>query len=151
MHSKWGRVTRIRVDNRTIIGSDNGLTTSHYINQSWIIRNWPIGNIFQWNLHQNSTTLLEEKTFTNVVWKMATVLSRPQCVNLPVIFPSACTTHCIKVKWVLAILPWWRHDVDTIFSVNSPLWGNPPVTDGLPSQMDIDAEWFSLMLNWASK
>ena len=60
---------------------------------------------------------------------MAAVLSRH---NLPVIFPSACTTDCVKVKWVLAILPGLRHDVDTIFRVNSPLWGNPPVTGRLP-------------------
>ena len=34
-----------------------------------------------YNLHQNSIIFIQENVFENVVWKMAAILSRPQCVN----------------------------------------------------------------------
>ena len=40
--------------------------------------NWFLGNIFQWNLYQNTTIFIEENAFENVVSKMATILSQPQ-------------------------------------------------------------------------
>ena len=81
----WGRVTHICIGKLTISGSDNGLSSwsppSHYQNQCWDIVNWNIKNKLQWNLKQNSDNCIQENAFENVVWKMAAILSRSQCVN----------------------------------------------------------------------
>ena len=42
---------------------------------------WTFGNKLQWNLNQNSYIFVEENALENVVWKMAAILSQPQCVN----------------------------------------------------------------------
>ena len=60
------------------------LAPSHYLNKCWdIIVNWAFGNKFQWNSNQNqnTTVFISEHAFENVVWNMAAILSRPQCVN----------------------------------------------------------------------
>ena len=78
----WGRVTHICVSKLTIVGSDNGLSPGR---RQAIIRTnagllW-IGTLgLQWNLKQNSYIFIQENAFENVVWKMAAILSRPQCV-----------------------------------------------------------------------
>ena len=54
---------------------------SHYLNLGWIIVNWTLRNKFQWNFNQNSYIFIQENAFEKVVWKMAAILSRPQCVN----------------------------------------------------------------------
>ena len=54
---------------------------SHYLNQCWNIVNWDPGNKLQWNINQNSWIFIQENPSQNVVWKMAAILSRPQCVN----------------------------------------------------------------------
>ena len=81
----WGRVTHICISKITIIGSDNGLSPwtapSHYLNQCWNIVNWTLGNKLQWNLNRNLYIFIQENPLENVVWKMAAILSRPQCVN----------------------------------------------------------------------
>ena len=38
--------------------------------------------IYEWNLKQNSYIFIQEHAFQNVVCEMATILSRPQCVNV---------------------------------------------------------------------
>ena len=35
----------------------------------------------QWNLNQNSYIFIQEIAHENVVWKMSSILSRPQCIN----------------------------------------------------------------------
>ena len=69
----------------TIICSDNGLSPgrgpSHYLNQCWNIVNWSFGNKLQWNLNRNRYIFIHENPFENGVWKMAAILSQPQCVN----------------------------------------------------------------------
>ena len=47
---------------------------SHYLNQCWNIVNWTLGNKFQLNFHQNTTILIEENAFENVIWRMAAIL-----------------------------------------------------------------------------
>ena len=39
------------------------------------------GNKIQWNLNQNILLFFYENALENVVWKMAAILSRPQCVK----------------------------------------------------------------------
>ena len=53
---------------------------SHYLNQCWNIVNWIPRNKLQWNFDRNSYIFHQENPFENVVWKMAAILSRPQCV-----------------------------------------------------------------------
>ena len=77
----WGRVTHICVGYLTIIGSDNSLSPSHYLNQCWNIVNWTPRNKLQWNVNRNSYIFIQENPFENIVWKLAAILSRPQCVN----------------------------------------------------------------------
>ena len=72
-------MTHISVSKITIIGSNNGLSPSHYLNQCWNIVNWALGNKLQWNLNRNLYIFIQENAFENVVWKMAAILSRPQC------------------------------------------------------------------------
>ena len=54
---------------------------NHYLNQCWNIVSWTFGNKLQWNLNQNSYIFIQENAFENVVWKMAAILSRLQCVK----------------------------------------------------------------------
>ena len=54
---------------------------SHYLNQCWNIVDSNIGNKFQWNLKRNPYIFIQENTFEYVVWQMAAVLSRPQCIK----------------------------------------------------------------------
>ena len=77
----WGRVTHICVSKLTIIGSDNGLLLSHYLNQCWNVVNSNLRNKLQWNLKRNSCIFIQENAFQNVVCEMASILCRPQCVN----------------------------------------------------------------------
>ena len=67
-----------------IPGPQCGETTSnpsHYLNQCWHVVNKTLGNKLQWNFNLNSNVFIQENAFANVVWKMATILSQPQCVN----------------------------------------------------------------------
>ena len=77
----WGRVTHICVNKLTIIGSDNGLSPGR---RQAIIRT-NAGILLIWHF---SEILIEIWIFSfkkmhlkNVVWKMATTFSRPQCVK----------------------------------------------------------------------
>ena len=95
----WGRVMHICVGNQTIIGSDNGLAPgtapSHYLNQCSNIVNWTLRNKLQWNLNQNSCVFIHENAFENVVWKMAAILSRPQCADTLLLTHN----YVIKLFW----------------------------------------------------
>ena len=75
----WGRVTHICVSELTIIGAWSA--PSHCLNQCWNIVNWIPRNKIQWNVSRNSYIFIQENPFENVIWKMATTLSRTQCVN----------------------------------------------------------------------
>ena len=82
-----GRVTHIRVSKVT------RSVPSHYLNQCWNIVNWTLRNKLQWNLNRNSYISIQENAF-KIVWKMAIILSRPQCVMLI----HACKTGNIRKK-----------------------------------------------------
>ena len=82
LHSThWVRVTHICVSTLTIIGSDDGLSPSLYLIKCWNIVDYTLWNKLQWNLNRNLNISIQENAFENVVWKMAAILSRPQCVN----------------------------------------------------------------------
>ena len=56
--------------------------TKNYLNQCYLIVNLKFRNKFQWNPNWNSNIFIEEHAFENVIWKMAAILSRPQCVKM---------------------------------------------------------------------
>ena len=86
----WGRVTHICVSKLAIIDSDNAWSApSHYLNQCWNIVNWSLGNKNQWNFNRNSYIFIQQNPFETVVWKMASILSRPQCVKQVLVFHEA--------------------------------------------------------------
>ena len=84
MNSWWPSDAYMRRQTNTI-GSDNGLSSgrhpSHYLNQCWNATNWTPRNKLQWNFSQNTCIFIRENQFENVVWKMTTMLSRPQCAK----------------------------------------------------------------------
>ena len=98
----WGRVTHICISKLTIIGSVNGLSPGRRQAIIWtnagILLIGPLGT----NL---SEILIEIYTFSfkNVVWEMAAILSRPQCVN----------HYCSQgFKW-----QWLKHGQDNGFTL----------------------------------
>ena len=46
-----------------------------------LLVNWTIRNTFQWNFNRNPHIFIQENAAENVVWKMAGILSRLQCVK----------------------------------------------------------------------
>ena len=72
----------------TIIGSDNGLSPGRRQAITWtnvgILLIGPLGTNFSMliDVNRNSYIFIQENPFENVVWKMAAILSRPQCVNV---------------------------------------------------------------------
>ena len=82
----WGtRVTHICVSNLAIIGSDNGLLPGRCQAIIWtnagILLIGPLGTNFSETLIGIETFFFQENAFENVVWKIAAILSRPQCVK----------------------------------------------------------------------
>ena len=77
----WGRVMHICISKLAIVGSDNGLSPDQRQAIIWtnagILLIGPLGT----NLNQNSYIFIRENAFENVIWKMAAILSRRQCVN----------------------------------------------------------------------
>ena len=79
----WGRVTHICGGNLTIIGSDNGLSPSHYLNHCWNIVNWTPRNKLHWNFNRNSNIFIQENSLQNVACEMASI-----CLGLNVLINS---------------------------------------------------------------
>ena len=77
-----------------------GPAPSHYPNQCWNIVNWIPGNKLQWKLYQNSYIFILKHTFENAVWKMAPILSRPQCVNQTDDYVWTCVVTFDIVIWM---------------------------------------------------
>ena len=57
------------------------MAPSHFLNQCWNIVNWTLVNNLQWNFNRNSSIFIQENAFENVVCKIASISSRPQCVK----------------------------------------------------------------------
>ena len=73
-------MTHICVSNLTIIGSDNGLSLGRHEAIIWtnaeILSFEPLGTSFSEILIKIQNIFIHENAFENVVWKMATILSR---------------------------------------------------------------------------
>ena len=81
----WGRATHIYVGKLTIIGSDNGLSPGRRQAIIWtnagILLIGPLGTNSSQNFNRSSNIFIQENALENVVCEMASILSRPQCVN----------------------------------------------------------------------
>ena len=78
----WGRVTHICVVKLTIIGSDNGLSRQAIIwTNAGILLIGPLRTNFREIYVWNSNIFIQENALENVVGELASILSRPQCVN----------------------------------------------------------------------
>ena len=81
----WGRVTHVCVSKLTTIGSDNGLSPGRRQAIIWtnagILLIGPLGTNFSENLI-GIQTFKKKNALENAVCKMASILSRPQCVKL---------------------------------------------------------------------
>ena len=91
----WGRVTHICVSQLITVVSGNGLIVarpapSHYLKQWLNVVIWTCEKKFQWNLNRNLYIFIHENAFENVVWKMAAILSWPQCFK-----SNLSDRHCI--------------------------------------------------------
>ena len=79
----WGRVTHICISKLTTIGSDNGLPPGRHQAIIWsnagMLLSSTLGTIF--SEKRNWYIFIQANAFENVVWKMAAILSRPQCAN----------------------------------------------------------------------
>ena len=78
-------MTHIYVGKLTIIGSDNGLSPgrrqANISTNAGILFIRPLGTNFNEILIEIHIFSFKKIPFENVVWKMASILSRPQCVN----------------------------------------------------------------------
>ena len=55
---------------------------SHYLNTCWFIDNWTLRNKLQWKFNQNTHTSIQENASENISGKPATILFRPQHINV---------------------------------------------------------------------
>ena len=124
----WGRVTQIYVTKLTIIGSDNGLSPGR--RQAIILTN--AGILLIGPLGTNSSEIvifIQEKAFENVVWKMAAILSRPQCVKhatpIPIAWHQNQSTGIYLMMWVV-----FNYDTMSISLTNCVLNRFPPERNG---------------------
>ena len=107
-------MTQICVSKLTIIGSDSGLSPD--VSKCWNIFKWTLRKKLQWKVIQcaDLCIFIQGNSFQNVVWKMAAMLPRIQCVygsspNPPgtlftiklVTFPSK-----LLLLWVSSCIPY---------------------------------------------
>ena len=82
----WGRVTHKCVGKLIIIGSDNGLAPGRRQAIIWINAALsligPLGTNFSEILIESLNIFIQEIAFESIVCEMASILSRPQWVNL---------------------------------------------------------------------
>ena len=75
----------ICVGTLTIIGSDNGLSpgrrTAIILTNAGILLIGNLGTKINDIFNRNPNIFAQQNTFENVVWKIAAILSRPQCVK----------------------------------------------------------------------
>ena len=142
-------MTHICDSKLTVIGSDNGLSLGRrqaiICGQCWDIANWTPRNKLQWNFYRNSYIFIHENPFENVVWKMASILSWPQCVKVVrstfvIIIPwngkgvnsnnknNNSNKIFILVAIDYAIPPWQLPSVKCVYSLNSICRNRSPCT-----------------------
>ena len=97
----WCWMTHICISKIIIIGSDNGLSPSHYLNQCWNIVNWNIGNKLQWNCNRNQYIFIPEMHL-----KMSFVKWLPTYLSLNVLNGLGMGTNVLWTLEACRIVPW---------------------------------------------
>ena len=82
------------------------LTPSHYLNQCWNTINCTLGNKLQWNLNRNLLIFIQKIASEKAVWKMAAILSLPQCVNCLSPELAGGLAHLIRLLYQQPDGPW---------------------------------------------
>ena len=78
----WGRVTHICVSKLIIISSDNGLSPGRRQAIIWTNAGIMLIGLLGTNFSEIDLYIfIQENAFENVLWKVAAILSWPQCVN----------------------------------------------------------------------
>ena len=97
-------MTHICVGKLTITGSDNGLSPGRRQAIIWtnagILLIWTFGTNFNEILIENQIFLIQENALENVVCEMASILSRPQCVNVIIKTSASQTSPSVKLHRV---------------------------------------------------
>ena len=65
-----------------LVNSDNGLSSERWRAISWnndTYVDYALKNKLQWHVKQNAIYFVREMAFKHVIYKMLTILSRPQC------------------------------------------------------------------------
>ena len=107
-------------------------TPSHYLNQCWYIVNWTLGHKLQWNLNPNLYTCIFiqefQNAFENGIWKMVSILSQPQCVDMNKVFmlmySRSVTRPEMDQNWLLLPALWrfWHRVVLANYGVKKTTW-----------------------------
>ena len=109
-------------------------------------------------MNQTSNIFFQENAFENIVWKMAAILSRPQCVDSSLVqdrchmgdkpLPESMLTHFTGASW-------WCHQMETFSALLAICAGNSPVHGEFPAQRPVTWSFdvfFDLRLKkWLSK
>ena len=77
----WGRVTHICVSKLTSVGSDNGLLPGRHQAIIWTNAGTLLIGLLGSNFSENPYIFIQENAFENGIWKMTSILTRPQCVK----------------------------------------------------------------------
>ena len=105
-------------------------TPSHYLNQCWYIINWTLGHKLQWNLNPNLYIFIQEfqNAFENGVWKMVSILSQPQYVDMNKVFmlvySRSVTRPEMDQNWLLLPALWrfWHRVVLANYGLKKTTW-----------------------------
>ena len=122
---------------------------SHYLNQCWNVVDLTLRNKLQWNINQNSYIFIQEIAFENVVWKIAAILSRPQCVNIELCLQQ-------KLKGDMAIITTERNNNIKIYDIPVAFYNVASISNSnplLPPMGEVEhfdrilttSVWFSLV------
>ena len=105
-------VKRIYVSNLIIFGSEYGLSPGQrqaiILTIAGILLIWPLGVNFSEILIKIQIFSLKKKVFENVFFEMASILSRPQCVNE--------TQQSLSMHFCLIIQLYNYHSITTTFT-----------------------------------
>ena len=78
------------------------LSRPQCVNQFWLIINWTLGNKLDWNSNQNVIILFNKTYLKNIVFKLATILSWPECVDFSLTHWGRVTHICVAYLTIIA-------------------------------------------------
>ena len=116
------------------------MSPSNYPNQCWNIVNWTLRNKLQWYFNGNSKICILKNALENVVCEMASILSRPQCVNTKFLFTCYMETHDLKqnIPWPRASLKFMRQHICMIRELNHHVRAIPTTNTWIQPPRGVD-------------